>query len=358
MARPTRPQPQIPSRPKIEIGSAGDVGEHLMALCFEEAVNRPSHCTLELDDWAAGDFRYSETPTVDFGVELSLALTAASGNPEPVFAGKLYGMGRRQSNETQPVLALEAFDQLQELSMIRRSRHFEEVGVADVVSQIASAHGLAAEVDLDDQIHNVIVQANESDLAFLARLLEGLDGEIWVADDSLHAVSHWDRPGAVVELKPQRDLFDLKIDAALGGQRTDVSVTGWDMVSKQPIVGTADPDSLTGELDGMLSGGALLSLIGAPGPDSAERIVHGLQSNPQVAERHAVARYADISRDFVTLRAEARGNAALRVGAKVDLVGAGLRFDGRYVVARVRHRFDLDRGYRCELEARRSGIER
>ena len=240
--------------------------------------------------------------------------------------------------------------------MTRRSRHFEELPIADILGQVAADHGLTASVDLDAAVPGSLVQANESDLDFVVRLLEAEDAEVWVEGSVLRVARHAQRPGATLELRSERDLFDLSIDATLAGQRERLSVHGWDMRAKEAVVASADPTDLADELDGGLSGGALLGHAAASAAE--EHLVHRLEAGQEQASALASARYARLSRRFVTLRATARGQAGLRVGTKIDLVGAGLRFDGRYVIAAVSHRVDPDEGYRCDIEARRSGVER
>lgn len=358
MVRPPRPQPQTPvATVTVDVGSAGALDDHLIAVCFEERVNRPSRCWLELDDWdpTRQAYRYSETPAIDFGVPLSLDLMAGSGALERVFDGRIYGMSRRLDGDSPPVLMLEAFDRLQDLAMTRRARHFEETTVDDVLAAIAQDHGLQADLDLGGASQSTIVQANESDLDVVLRLLEEVDGEVWIAEGRLRASRHETRPGETIELRPQRDLFDLRIDADLTSQREELSVSGWDVVGKQSVSASADPDSLPSALGGLLSGGGLLGHFANA---AEERLVHRMKADDESAQSLARSRYARLSRGFVTLRAVARGNARLRVGSKIDLSGAGLRFDGRYVVAVARHRVDAEAGYRCEIEARRSGVGR
>ena len=346
-------------RPRIEIGGASDVSPHLVSLVFEETVNRPSRCHVVLeDDDGRGGFRYANDRSVDFGIDVALSLMAGSGSTVPGFTGRIFALGRRINHGEPPRLTVDAYDRLQDLAMSRRARHIEAMTVADVVAQTAADYGLAAEIDLDGAGHAVLVQANESDLAFLTRLLNDLDAELWIDGDTLHATLHSNRPGATVMLRPNTDLFELAIDADLADQRRSLTVSGWDVADKATISASANYDTIAGEVTGLVSGGQLLAILDAPGPNPDERAVHLAPTNAEEAHGLAGASYARASREFVTLHALARGRAELRVGAKVDLNGAGSRFDGHYAICRVRHTFDTENGYRTELDARRSGLGR
>ena len=345
--------------PQIEIGAAGDVGPHLVSLVFEEIVDRPSRCVLTLDEAdGQGGYRYDNDRSIDFGAAVDLSLLTGGGTADPSFTGRVFALAQRMEHDSGPRLVVDAYDRLQDLAMARRSRQFEETTAADVIASIAGDYDLAAEVDLDGPVHPVLVQANENDLAFLTRLVDDLDGELWLDGDTFRASRHTARPGATVTVRPNSDLFSLAIDADLTSQHRDLSVHGWDPAVKDALAATADYEAIAGEVTGQVSGGQWLAILDAPGPDPEQRVVHRTPANNDHAESLANATYARVSREFVRLHALARGRAELRVGAKIDLQGAGARFDGHYAICRARHTFDAENGYRTEIDARRSGLGR
>ena len=354
-----RPDVTHQARPHLDVGAAGDVGSLLVALDFEETVNRPSRCIITLDDTdSQGGFRFDSDRSIDFGAAVSLSLQSGGGTFEPSFSGRIFSLARRMNHDRGPRLVIEAYDRLQDLAMARRSRHFEETNADDVMSLIADDHGFAADVYLEGPVQSVLVQVNETDLGFLARLVGDLDGEFWLDGDTLRATRHTARPGATVTVRPNSDLFSLAIDADLSEQHRNLTVHGWDPTIKQPLAETADYDVIADEVTGQVSGGQWLAILDVPGPDPRQRTVHRVPDNNAHAASLANATYASASRTFVTLRALARGRAELRVGAKIDLQGAGSRFDGTYAISRARHTFDAENGYRTEFDARRSGLGR
>ncbi len=354
-----RPDVTHQARPRVDVGAAGDVGSLLVALDVEESVNRPSRCVITLDDTGSrGGFRFDNDRSIDFGAAVAVSLQSGGGTFEPSFAGRVFALARRMDHDRGPRLIAEAHDRLRDLAMARRSRHVEETTAADVIASTAADHGFAADIALDGPAHAVLVQANETDLAFLTRLVGDLDGELWLDGDTLHASHHTARPGATVTVSPNSDLFSLAIDADLTDQHRDLTVHGWDPAIKQPLAETADYEAIADEVTGQVSGGQWLAILDVPGPDPRQRFVHRLPDNIEHTESLANTTYAAASRRFVTLRALARGRAELRVGAKIDLQGAGARFDGTYAISRTRHTFDAENGYRTEFDARRSGLGR
>jgi Bacteriophage probable baseplate hub protein len=74
------------------------------------------------------------------------------------------------------------------------------------------------------------------------------------------------------------------------------------------------------------------------------------------AAAEARARYARLARRFLTGTGVADGRPDIRVGTHLQLRGLGALFDGTYRTSLVRHRFDLDTGYRTEFEVDRAGL--
>src|SRR5690606_31118178 len=85
-----------------------------------------------------------------------------------IFEGRITALEGRFAGSRPPELLVMAEDRLQDLRMTRRTRTFEQVSDADVIRQVAQAHGLQADVSVSGPTHRVVAQVNQSDLA-LAR---------------------------------------------------------------------------------------------------------------------------------------------------------------------------------------------
>jgi phage protein D len=190
------------------------------------------------------------------------------------------------------------------------------------------------------------VQLNESDLAFLRRLLCRCDGDLQVVGDELHVSPRGEVHRRTVELRMFQELHSVRVLADLANQVSSVSITGWDVIK-----GTRFSSSSTGSVSGPGQG--------RTGPDV-------LRETPFVARPHhlshltvrdeaearvvADAAFDQRARRFVTLEATAAGNPDIRVGSHVEIAGLGPRFDNTYYVVSARHRFSrLSSGYRTEF---------
>jgi phage protein D len=140
--------------------------------------------------------------------------------------------------------------------------------------------------------------------------------------------------------------------ADLAGQRTDVSVSGWDVAGKAGLSATAEVATVSGELAGGTSGSAVLA---ASLGKRRERVVQTVPFTADEARVRAESLYRRIARRFVVARCVADPSPQLRVGGRVSLDGLGELFSGTYYVSEVTHLFDHD-GLRTEFVAERAGL--
>src|SRR5262249_19011960 len=146
-------------------------------------------CEASFRNWgpaggSTADYVYFDRKILDFGKTISVEFGPPGANG-PVFAGRISGIEANYAAATAPEILVLAEDRLQDLRMERRTRSFDNVTDADVVRQIASQHGLTAQVDADGPTHRVLVQLNQSDLAFLRERLAAIDAELWIDDKTM-----------------------------------------------------------------------------------------------------------------------------------------------------------------------------
>jgi phage protein D len=174
-----------------------------------------------------------------------------------------------------------------------------------------------------------------------------------MAGSTLLARSRSERSGASIRLGYGNELREFRVLADLAGQRSSVTVSGWDVAGKQPLKETAGDASTRGELNGGQGGSSVLrSALGERG----ESVVHAVPLDTREAQARAATLYRRIARRFLTGRGVAETSARLRVGAKVRLEHLGDLFSGEYYVTEVTHRFDGELGLRTEFSVERAGL--
>ena len=189
---------------------------------------------------------------------------------------------------------------------------------------------------------------NESDLAFLRRLLARYDGDVQVVGGELHVSPRGEVRRGAVELALHSQLRRATVLADLSHQVSEVTVTGWDPARGARVTGRS-----TGAHRGPGRGRAgadLLSGAAQPAlaPDS------GTSPRPRDDEAGAIAEAAfdERQRRFVTVDGTAEGNPAVRVGTHVTLTGLGCALQQHLL------RHTLPPPLRCGARRLRNGLHR
>jgi len=211
-------------------------------------------------------------------------------------------------------------------------------------------------VDVNGETHRVLAQVNQSDLAFLRGRARAIDAEVWVEADTLHVQARARRDNGRLTLTSGKGLRSFTGRADLAHQQTEFTVSGWDVQGKESIAETADRSAVSGELNGERGGATILEqALGS----RTEQLVHTTPLTGSEARAMAEASFRQNARRFVEARGVAEGDARLRVGTRLELVGVGGPFEGEgYTVTKALHTFDSDDGYRTHFCAQRPYVKR
>jgi phage protein D len=352
----------VVARPVITIDGEPqpDLDQELLSLLVEETTDGLYRCEARFGNWSpggGGGFRYFDRQTLDFGKQIVIKAGSGEGEGE-IFNGRISAIEAHFTAGEPPSFSVLAEDRLMDLRMTRRTRFWEDMSDSDIISQIASDHGLTPELSISGAAHPYIAQLNQSDLAFIRERARRADAEVWVTDRTLSVKPRGDRAGSASDVPTLRldvGLIEFSVLADLAHQRTKVTVTGWDVAAKRQISADGDDSALSSEVSGGDSGAAVLS--DAFG-DRVENLAHQQPMNDSEAQALAEAAFRAVGRQFITGAGTARGDARLRVGALVELPGLGPLFDGRYTLTEVRHVFGPDTGHQTEFRVERAALGR
>jgi phage protein D len=343
----------VTSRPRVVVGGRenASLAQGLLDLRIQEGADGLCSCEATFGNWGArGDrttFLYFDRQLLDFGKELAISVAS-----EVIFRGRVTGLEGRFPDGGGPQLTVLAEDRSQDLRMTRRTRTFVDVTDAAVFTHVANDHGLTSDVRLTGPTYRVLAQLNQSDLAFLRDRARTIDAELWMDGSTLVARSRAGRTGAApLRLGYGNELREFTVLADVAGQRSSVTVSGWDIAAKQRLSETARESVVSGEINGGVGGARVLSTAFG---GRAEQVVHTVPLTSQEAQDRAETLYKRIARRFVTGRGVADSSARLRVGAKVRLDNLGDLFAGDYYVSETTHLFDGERGLRTEFTAERA----
>ncbi len=290
---------------------------------------------------------------LDFGKALTVSLGATTARAE-MFTGRMSALELSADQGRAPEIVCLAEDTLMELRMTRRFRTYEEASEADMLQEIASAHGLSAQCDVTGPTWAMVQQWNQSDLAFLRERARRLAAEVWIDGSTLHMATRDKRNGPAVTLIQGGNLLQARLRADLAHQRTKLVAGGFDDSAEDSIDESADSGVVDAEAQGNQHGVAVLQRA------FGDRVSYHVRNVPlKDPEGSALAKAALLARArrFVTVSGVAQGNTQLRVGTLLRLERVSPVFEGDgYYVTRVRHQFDLADGYRTHFDAEREWI--
>jgi len=341
--------------PIVEID--GQVNDMVQSLFVGMDMSESDH------GMAAMELRFFNTATVeqqgnDFAFEFadndllsigkSLRVMAGDQNdPQEIFHGTITGIEMVVEQDQQPVLIVLAEDTLQKARMSRHTRLHSAGTVQSIVQSVASDLGISAQVSglnesVDDQM-----QFNESDLAFLRRMLHRFDADLQMVEDTLQVAPRTDIRRNEITLQLNSQLLSIKVCADLAHQVSHITFAGWDVAAGQEINVQNNANADTGPGQGRTGSAILTQAIG----ERPEHVPHISTQNQEEAQALVNACFSQRARRFVRADAVSVGNPNLRVGSHVTLQGVGPRFENTYYVTETHHHYDTSNGYQTRFKA-------
>ncbi len=340
------------SRPTLRVDNQefAKLDQLLLAMEMTEGEGGLSSLELRLSNFASdpsggADFAFEDGTILKLGATIAV-YSGATGSPQEIFQGVITGLEAEFPEGAPPELVVLAEDALQQARMHRRTKIHNNTSIANLARDLASQLSLTPVVTgLTDPIE-AEVQLDESDLAFLRRLLRRYDADIQVVGKELHVSPVQNVQRGLVELALNSQLIRARCIADLSCQVTASTASGWNVKDGSPVSASSTGTNF-GPGAGRKGAELLQSALGARKEHVAGPPVGGSDE----AQTLAATAFDQRARSFVRVEGVAQGNPALRAGTHVKLTGLGPRFTNTYYVMRAQHCYDLSNGYRTEFEA-------
>lgn len=347
--------------PKVKIGGQEVPRDGLEQFEVHADLDQPDMADVTLTN-IGGDNSGQYNP----GDEVEISMHHEGETDDLVFKGKVISVHPTFDVHRPPSVMLTAMNELHELARERKTRTYLKQSEKQIIEKVAGEHNLSVDFGTTPPtiVHEHIHQSNQTDLSFL-RLMAARSGrEVRVQDKVLQYRKRQKDKGPVATLAYGKagqgggedgglEYFAPRMSSAK--QVKKVTVKGWDPDKKQEIVGEA---TASGSQLGGSHGGQSRS-------DAPNLHVHNVPVRSK-EEADAVAQSILEERlmDFITGTATARGNAQIKPGTVVMLKCYDQRFQGKYYVTGVKHRFTRNNatgvaggaglgGYRTEFSFKR-----
>jgi hypothetical protein len=328
---------------------------NLTALEIHESITGLSRCEalfnntgIDADGNTALPFDASDSPLV-FGKVLRVG-SGEAGTPIEIFMGRISGLEALYEDSQVPQLRVLAEDGLLAARLARRSHSYQAGTLADLIRAIAQNAGLTPQITGCDQAIGIQVQLDESDLAFLRRVLARYDVNGQVVGDELQVAPRNQVRRNELTIDYPGSIRRVRILADLAHQVTDVTWSGWDIAQGQALTATSNTVDLGPGTSGYTGKEIYEHAFG----QRHEHMGAWSCANQDEAQALVDAAHSARARRFMAIHGECSGNPALRVGTHLTLTGLGPRFSCVSYVTSVCHRFNLQDGYRCTFIAESS----
>ncbi len=342
------------TRPTIEVGGLDYplINQNIIAIRVEEAIGGLTTAELTVVDWVArtdgtsGFAGDSGSPLV-LGAGLRVFLGPAEVLASEVFDGQIIAVETEVVKDGPPRLTVIAEDRLFAARRTRRSRILTEKSPGDVATQIAQDYNLTPEIrsGLDTPVCNW-VQQDESDLAFLRRILARYDADVQIVGGKMQVGRIAMDQRNALTLTVGTTLECVRICADVAHQISRAKLTSFDPASGNPV--TAD---IAAQGSGPGSGKTGADLLSSAFAAIQHPLGHYGPMTQGEADRVAAAVCDRRSRAFVLASGTAIGTAELRVGSWVTLAGVNPAFANVYAVTSATHRYEPTQGYHTDFVA-------
>lgn len=335
----------------VKIGGKELNGEDVHDILVEADLDQPDHAVVTLANQTT---KYSET--VKEGDDLEVKLGFVDGEKQaPVFKGEVIGIEPIYDSRAPQRVLIRALNQLHRLTRGKKSVAYMKVTDKDIVDKVCQAYGLSADYGSapPSTKYEHVYQNNLTDLEFIRMRAARIGYEVFAEDKKLYFRKRVEADSGIklefgVSGDSSLERFLPRLSTAY--QVSEVRVFGWDPEKKKEIIGIAKPQSSklgdkTGSDVAKTKHGSVLDV-------QAESPV----SSKEEADNLAKSILNERLMNFITGEAVCRGTPKLKPGIVVSLVAGDKRFDGKYYVTAVRHRYvhaGTSGGYRTEFKFRR-----
>jgi phage protein D len=317
---------------------ATDLYGRLTQIRVEESVLLPDYFTLRFDD---PHFEVFDTGTFALGTTLEIAFRA-DGDPIVITYGEITAISVEPGIAGRHELVLTGLDLTHRLARGPKTRTFQRVTDADMANRIAGEYGLEPDVDATGEVHEHVLQAAETDYAFLRRRAGRIGFDFWISEQTFHFKRVPRASIAPPPLRWGRNLHRFAVRFASAERCDEMRVLGWDPLGKRAVTGVAtEGDPGTDAPVAAEMAAAARRGFGAVRRQAGQYPV----ADQSQADALAQSLLLRTSGGEVILRGEAAGDPRIAAGARVQIDQVGRRLAGGYRVTSVEHVYGAGQPY-------------
>jgi Rhs element Vgr protein len=277
-----------------------------------------------------GDWPVANGETFAPGTEITIR-AGYGDKDEPIFKGLVVKLGMRIDGDNASRLHVYCQDKAVKMTVGRKCANYLDKSDSQIISTLASNHGLSVDVDSTDAVYGELVQYDCTDWDFMVARAEA-NGLLVIADDGQLSVKAPQTDGtAQLSVGWGTDLVSFQAEIDARSQLSNVAAVAWDPKTQAQAQGSASPQALNEQ--GNLKAGTLAEVVGAK--DYTLRTAATLASDALNAWAKGRQVKAGLAR--IRGRMKFRGSAKAKVGELIELSGVGERYSGSVLVSGLEH---------------------
>ncbi|MEM7036586.1 MAG: type VI secretion system tip protein VgrG [Bacteroidota bacterium] len=298
------------------------------------AVNRIPYARIVLRDGSAAKQTFAASESSDFLPGALLSIEAGYDQKEsPVFTGQIVKQAIRLQRFGGSTLLIECRASCHKLSFSRKNAVFYDQTDAQIAQTILDTAGLIAGTLTDPAVtHAQMFQFNATDWDFLRTRAAANGLLLWVDADALSMAAP--DLGATPELQYTfgTNVFEFEVGMDARDQAGTAEARTWDAATQalsEPATGAEPTVNAQGDLDGAALATAM--------DQATAQLQHSGALSPEELQAWADGRLYRSRLAKIRGRMTVQGEAGLKPGILIELLGFGARFNGTAFVSGVRH---------------------
>jgi len=317
---------------------AAELYGRLMLIHVEESVHLPDSFALHFDD---PHFELFDQDKFRLGTRVQIAFRAED-DVVVVTSGEVTAISIEPGTTGRHELVVTGLDLTHRLARGPKTRTFLKMSDSDIAAKIAGEYGLDTDIDAVRETHEYVLQAGETDFAFLKRLCGRIGYDFWVSEKKFYFKHKPAGRAKPYQVRWGENLSRFSVRFASSDMCDEVVVKAWNPVDKRAVTGRATNGDLGTDAP------AANDMVNAA-KHAFGRVTRFAGQFPADSQAEADAVAASLllraTGGAVILRGEATGNPWLGAGDEVALDRVGRRLAGNYRVTSVEHTYGADKPY-------------
>ncbi|MFQ5826800.1 MAG: phage late control D family protein, partial [Dehalococcoidia bacterium] len=219
--------------------AGADVSEEIMASLIsievDDNLNLPDTFTIHVRD---PKLEWVDSDTFALGKSVEISVRGENG-PVKLVEGEFTALEPRFSRSAGPCLIARGYDKSHRLNREKKTQSFIQSTDSDIAKKIADKARLRSKADATREVHEYVLQDNQSDWEFLWDRAQRIGYRVYVEGDELHFRKAPDGAAGPPVLEWGVNLIEFSPRLSTSQQVSEVIVRGWDPREKKEIVGRA-----------------------------------------------------------------------------------------------------------------------